>query len=174
MKTCFPYLDKIPRQHKSAFIAPGAYVIGDVELLENASVFYNSVLRGDINSIKIGARSNIQDNCTIHLSDDFGVVVGDDVTVGHGAILHACEIGNACLVGMSATIMDGVKIGAGSIVAAGALVPPGKTFPPRSLIKGSPAKLVRQTTDAELVANYKMAQKYLRVVKNHKESLGHG
>lgn len=145
------------------FIAPGVQMIGRVRLGDDASVFFNSVLRGDINSITIGARTNIQDNCTLHVSDVFGVEVGSGVTVGHNAVLHGCAIGDNVLVGMSSTVMDGARIGDDSIVAAGSLIPPGKEFPAGVLLRGSPARVVRSLTGEEIAANRAMAAKYVRV-----------
>ncbi|MES2569671.1 MAG: gamma carbonic anhydrase family protein, partial [Verrucomicrobiota bacterium] len=137
------FLDSKPAIHPSAFIAPGADLIGDVTLGEEASVWFQSVLRADINRIVIGPRSNIQDGCVIHLADDLGTHVGELVTVGHKAILHACSIADEVLIGMNAVVLDGAEIGARSIIGAGALVTGGKKFPPGSLILGSPARVVR-------------------------------
>lgn len=148
---------------QNVFIAEGAKVIGRVNLGRDSSVFFNSVLRADINSIVIGRRTNVQDNCTFHVSDKYGVQVGDDVTIGHNAILHACEVGDNVTIGMGAIIMDGSKIGEDSIVAAGSIVPPGRTFNMGSLIMGSPAKVIRILTREEIEANRKMAAKYIRV-----------
>lgn len=155
--------DKTPQISKGVWIAPGAFLIGDVEIGEDSSVFYNCVLRGDINSIRIGKRTNIQDNSTIHLADRFGVEIGDDVTVGHAAIIHACRIGDNVTIGMGAIVMDGAIIGSDSIVAAGALVPPGKEFPPGSLILGNPASVKRPLKTEEIEGNRKMAAKYCKV-----------
>lgn len=145
------------------FIAPGAQIIGQVELGDNSAVFHNAVLRADINSIKIGENSNIQDNSTLHVSDDHGVVVGKGVVVGHNVILHACVIGDNCTIGMGAIVIDGAEIGEDSIVGAGSLVTKGKKFPPRSLILGNPAKWVRELNDEEIESTRKMAEKYVRV-----------
>lgn len=128
-----PFGDDSPPVAESAWVAPGAYVIGRVHLGESSSVWYGAVLRGDTEPIRIGARTNIQDGCVI----------------GHRAVVHGCEIGDGCLIGMSATVLNGARIGAGSIVAAGALVPEGKEFPPHSLIVGVPAKRVREVTDEQ-------------------------
>jgi len=138
-----------------------------VELGSGSSVFYGCVLRADINEIKIGRSTNIQDNTVIHLSRKFPTIVGDDVTVGHSAVLHACTIGNNCLIGMSATVMDGAKIGDNSIVAAGALVSMNATFPPNSLIVGVPAKRVRDTTPQEVEFIRDSAVRYVEVARKH-------
>lgn len=132
-----------PQIHPSVFIAASADVIGRVTLHEEASVWYQATLRGDINEITIGPRSNIQDNAVVHLADDFGCHVGELVTVGHSAILHACTIKDEVLIGMGAIILDGSVIGERSIIGAGALVTGGTVIPPGSLVLGTPAKVVR-------------------------------
>lgn len=161
------FLGKTPDTAAALFVAPNATVVGDVRLGEGSSVFYGAVLRADINSIVIGVRSNLQDNVVVHLSDDAGVVVGDDCTVGHGAILHACTLESRCLVGMGATVLDGAHIGAESLVGANSLVPHNFTCPPGSMVFGSPAKIIRPLTDAERAGLLKMAAKYVEVAKAH-------
>lgn len=146
-----------------AWIAPGAHVVGRVTLGADVSIWYNAVLRADINTIAIGDRSNIQDNVVIHLADNYGVVLGEDVVVGHSAIIHACSIGNNVLVGMGSIIMDGVEIGDDCIIAAGALVAPGKKIPSGSMVMGSPGKTVRETTQVERDSNRAMARKYMKI-----------
>ncbi|MFK7850719.1 MAG: gamma carbonic anhydrase family protein [Akkermansiaceae bacterium] len=138
-----------PDIETSVFVASSADVIGRVTIGKESSVWYQATLRGDINEITIGERSNIQDNAVIHLADDYGCHVGDLVTVGHSAILHACTIENEVLIGMGAIILDGAVIGAKSIVGAGALVTGGTKIPPGSLVFGSPAKVVRTLTAEE-------------------------
>jgi carbonic anhydrase/acetyltransferase-like protein (isoleucine patch superfamily) len=152
-----------PSIHPSAFVAPSADLIGDVTLGEEASIWYQAVLRADIHRIVIGPRSNIQDGCVVHLADDYGVNVGELVTVGHKAVLHACTIANEVLVGMGAIVLDGAEIGARSIIGAGALVTGGKKFPPGSLILGSPAKVVKQLDLQEQAAIAGWAWKYVEV-----------
>lgn len=137
------YEEFSPKIDPSAFIADSADIIGRVTIHENASIWYNTTLRGDINSIEIGPRSNVQDNVVIHLSDDFGCYVGELVTVGHSAILHACTVKDEALIGMGAIVLDGAEIGERSIIGAGALVTGGTIIPPGSLVLGSPAKVVR-------------------------------
>jgi carbonic anhydrase/acetyltransferase-like protein (isoleucine patch superfamily) len=159
----YKYKDLYPHVGKKVFLAPGACLIGDVVIGDDSSVFYNCVLRADINSIRIGTRTNIQDNTVLHLADRFGVVIGNDVTIGHSAVIHACTIGDNTTIGMGAIIMDGAVIGANSIVGAGSLVPPGKVFPDGSLILGQPAQLKRNLTEDEIAANHKMALKYCLV-----------
>lgn len=161
-----PYKGHLPEIGENIFIAPGAYLIGRVILGDDCSVFFNSVLRGDINSIAIGGRTNIQDNCTIHVSSAEGVAVGRDVTVGHNVVLHACRIGDNVTIGMSSTIMNGAVVGENSIVAAGSLIPQGKVYPAGVLLLGSPAKVIRDLTGEEVDANRKMAEKYIGV-KNY-------
>ena len=164
------YFSRKPTLHPTAFIAPGAVVIGDVTLGEESSVWYNTVIRGDIHEIKIGAHSNIQDGSVVHLADDYGVYVGDYVTVGHKALLHACRIDDEVLIGMGAIILDGAEIGARSIIGAGSLVTKGKVIPPGSLVMGSPGKVVRQLDQAEQLAIKSWAEKYVEVAKKHRDA----
>jgi carbonic anhydrase/acetyltransferase-like protein (isoleucine patch superfamily) len=157
------YLDTPPSIHPTAFVAPGAVVVGDVTLCEESSVWYGAVLRGDINEIRIGPGSNIQDGTVVHLADDYGVFVGQYVTCGHSAILHACTIDDEVLVGMGATILDGVEIGARSIIGANALVTKGTIIPPGSLVLGSPAKVVRSLDLKDQADIRHWAEKYVQV-----------
>jgi gamma-carbonic anhydrase len=161
------YLDATPSIHPSAFIAGNATVVGDVHLGEDSSVWYQSVLRGDINRIVIGRGSNIQDGAVVHLADEFGVEVGEFVTVGHKAILHACKVEDEVLVGMGAVILDGAEIGARSIIGAGALVTGGKKFPPGSMILGSPAKVVRSLTAEEQGSIRTWAERYVQLSREY-------
>jgi gamma-carbonic anhydrase len=132
------------------FLAETCAVIGDVVLGDDASVWYSAVVRGDVMPIRIGARTNIQDGAILHVtSERFGTTLGADVTVGHGAIIHACTIEDLCLIGMGSTILDGARIGRGSLVGAGALVTPGTDIPPGSLVLGSPARVKRPVNDRE-------------------------
>ncbi|MGJ8671856.1 gamma carbonic anhydrase family protein [Rubritalea sp.] len=132
-----------PVIHESAFVAASADIIGRVKLEEESSIWYNATLRGDINEIVIGPRSNVQDNAVIHLSDDYGTCLGELVTVGHGAIVHAATVKDEVLVGMGSCILDGAVIGERSIIGANALVTSGTIIPPGSLVVGSPAKVVK-------------------------------
>lgn len=163
------YLGKSPSLHPSAYLAPSAVVIGDVTLAANSSVWPLCVLRGDINSIRIGAGSNIQDGTIVHLADDYGVEVGAYVTVGHGAVLHACRIEDECLIGMRATILDGAVIGRRSIVGAGALVPKGMVVPPGSMVLGLPARVVRPLREEEQAELRYWAEKYVVTAAFHKQ-----
>ena len=149
-----------PQVHDSAFVAASADIIGRVTLGEESSVWYNATLRGDINQIVVGPRSNVQDNAVIHLSDDFGTYLGEYVTVGHGAIVHAATVKDEVLIGMGSCILDGVEIGERSIIGANALVTGGTIIPPGSLVVGSPARVVK-TLDLKDQAQVKhWAEKY--------------
>jgi carbonic anhydrase/acetyltransferase-like protein (isoleucine patch superfamily) len=160
---------KTPIVGSSIFVAHSCDIIGEVEIGADSSVWFGCVIRGDVHYIKIGKRTNIQDLSMIHVthstkkdrSDGNPTVIGDDVTVGHRVMLHGCEVQDACLIGMSATILDGAVIGKESIVGANSLVTKGKKFPPRSLIVGSPAKLVRTLSDEEVSSLYKSAKSYV-------------
>lgn len=165
------FLARQPIIHPSAFIAPNATLLGDVTVGEDASVWYGSVLRGDINRIVVGRGSNVQDGSVLHLSADHGCIIGDYVTVGHMAMLHACTIGDECLIGMGAIILDGVEIGARSIVGAGALVTQGKKIPPGSMVLGSPAKMVRELTPEEQSGLREWAERYVKLIP-HYHALG--
>jgi carbonic anhydrase/acetyltransferase-like protein (isoleucine patch superfamily) len=155
------FLRQKPRIGKNVFIARNATVIGDVTLGAHASVWYGAVLRGDINRIVVGHHSNIQDNAVLHLADDFPCILGNWVTVGHSAIVHACEVGDEVLVGMGAVILDGAIIGEQSLIGAKALVTQGTKIPPGSLVLGAPAKVVRQLSKEERAGLKWWAQKYV-------------
>lgn len=148
-----PFKDKKPNVHETVFLAPGSYVIGDVQVGKETSIWFNAVLRGDEDAIIIGDRCSIQDNATIHLFEGSPVVVEDEVTVGHNVILHGCTIKKRCIIGMGSTILDGAVIGEECIIGANTLIPSNKTIPPRSLVLGSPGKVVRELTnkDFELI-----------------------
>lgn len=158
-----------PSVPTTAFIAPGATVIGAVELGEESSVWYGAVLRGDINRVIIGAQSNVQDLSVLHVSDDFAAVVGERVTIGHRAIVHACTVGDEVLVGMGAIILDGAEIGPRSIIAAGALITKGARIPEGSLVVGSPGKVVRTLSLEEQRSNAALAMKYVEVSLRYRE-----
>jgi carbonic anhydrase/acetyltransferase-like protein (isoleucine patch superfamily) len=156
-----PYESFQPEIHPSSFVAGSADLIGRVTLHEESSVWYNTTLRGDINEIVIGPRSNIQDNAVVHLADDFGCYVGELVTVGHSAIIHACTIKDEVLVGMGSIILDGAVIGERSIIGAGAVVTGGTQIPPGSLVLGTPAKVVRSLSLEEQQGVKYWAEKYV-------------
>lgn len=145
-----PFRDLYPRVHASVFLADGSRVIGDVEIGENASVWYNAVIRGDVHYVRIGAGTNVQDGTVIHVThDETPAVIGRDVTIGHAAIVHGCTLEDVCLVGMGATVLDGAVVRSESMVAAGALVPPGFEVPTGTLVAGVPARVKRELTDDE-------------------------
>ncbi|MGN7297364.1 gamma carbonic anhydrase family protein [Ferdinandcohnia sp. SAFN-114] len=148
-----PFKDKKPNVHDTVFLAPGSYVIGDVQVGKETSIWFNAVLRGDEDAIIIGDRCSIQDNATIHLFEGSPVVVEEEVTVGHNVILHGCTIKKRCIIGMGSTILDGAVIGEECIIGANTLIPSNKIIPPRSLVLGSPGKVVRDLTkkDFELI-----------------------
>jgi carbonic anhydrase/acetyltransferase-like protein (isoleucine patch superfamily) len=147
------FQDKTPKIHESVFLAENAVIIGDVEIARDASIWYNCVLRGDVNYIKIGEKSNIQDGTIIHVSrkDDYATIIEHEVTVGHTATIHGCYIETGCLIGIGAIILDGARIGKNSLVAAGSLVTPGTQIPERSFVMGTPAKVKRELTDEEVL-----------------------
>src|SRR5260370_14847497 len=155
------FLHKKSTLGRDVDIAQGAVVLGDVTLGDYSSVWYNAVARGDINRIAIGHHSNIQDNSVLHLADDFPCILGNYVTVGHGAIVHACTVGDEVLVGMGSTIMDGAVIGEQSVIGAGAVVTQGTKVPPGSLVLGTPAKVIRVLTQEERAGLISWAQKYV-------------
>ena len=154
-----------PRVHPSAWIVPAATVIGDVTLEEESSVWYGAVLRGDINRIVIGPRSNVQDNAVVHLDTAYPTIVGELVTIGHSAIVHACRIDDEVLIGMGATVLDGAEVGARSIVGASALVTLGMKIPPGSLVLGAPGRVVKQLTLEEQKQIARWAWSYVETSK---------
>jgi carbonic anhydrase/acetyltransferase-like protein (isoleucine patch superfamily) len=157
-----PHRGRLPRVHSSAYIDHSAQVIGDVEVGEDSSVWMSVVIRGDVHSIRIGRRTNIQDGTVVHvMKGTHATVIGDDVTIGHAALVHGCTIEDRCLIGMGAILLNGVRVGTGSIVAAGALLVEGMQVPPRSLVMGSPAKVKRTLTDAEVAEIQMYADRYV-------------
>lgn len=141
---------KKPILDSTVFVAPGAHIIGEVSIGAQSSVWFNAVLRGDEGPITIGKRCSIQDNSTIHLYEDAPVIVEDEVTVGHNVILHGCKIGKRSIIGMGSTILDHAEIGEECIIGANTLIPPGKKIPPRSLVVGSPGRVVRELNEEDL------------------------
>jgi len=151
-----------PKIHETAFIAEDAVVIGDVEIGEQASVWYGSILRGDVNYIRIGARTNIQDGSVIHVSSEtHATVLEEEVTIGHRVTLHGCYVEKGCLIGIGAIILDGARIGKNSLVAAGSLVTPGTIIPERSLVMGSPARVKRELSEEEVKGLEKFWRNYV-------------
>lgn len=165
------YEDYEPRVHPDSFVAWNAQVSGDVELAEDVSVWYSATIRGDTGSIRVGPRSNIQDGATLHVAEHVPCVVGADVTIGHGAIVHACTVEDRCVIGMGAIVLDGARIAADSIVGAGALVTGGKSFPPRSLIIGSPARAVRVLSDEEVASIRASAAEYVILARRTRNAV---
>ena len=161
---------KDPQVHETAFIAPGAHVVGDVILKKDSSIWYNTVARADINQIIIGKRTNVQDNSVIHLENDQGVIIGDDVTIGHNAIIHGCTIGDGALIGMGAIIMNGVSIGKGAVVGAGAVVKENMIVNDYELVVGVPAKVVKTLSSSTYDDNVKWAKKYVQLANIHKKN----
>ncbi|MGH8122598.1 MAG: gamma carbonic anhydrase family protein [Rudaea sp.] len=172
-----PYRSQTPRLGENVYIDPAAIVVGDVELGEDASLWPFVVARGDVNFIRIGARTNIQDGSVLHVTHDgpyspggFPLAVGADVTVGHGAILHACTIEDACLIGMHATVLDGARVCRHAMVAAGAVVTPGKIVGEGELWLGNPARCVRKLSAAQIEQLYYSAQHYVRLKNEYLEA----
>lgn len=162
------FKNKKPVLPESVFVAGSADLIGDVRAGENCSFWYNVTVRADIAPIIIGDRSNVQDNSVIHVGHAVPATIGRDVTIGHNAVIHACTIEDGCLIGMGAIILDLAVIGKESIVGAGALVTGKKVFPPRSLIMGSPARMVRELTDEEVKAIYANAASYVDILAEYR------
>ena len=158
--------DKKTKIHKDAFVAETADVIGDVTMGQGSSIWYNAVARGDIDYIKIGKYSNIQDNATIHVETDTPCEIGDYTVVGHSAIVHGCKVGNNCLIGMGAIILNRAVIGDNCIIGAGTLITQGVVIPPNSLVIGSPGKVIRQVTEEEIEKVKKNAIRYEKLWRN--------
>ncbi|RMF06988.1 gamma carbonic anhydrase family protein [Candidatus Woesearchaeota archaeon] len=158
-----------PDAEKALFIAPNATLVGDVSLGEGSSVWYNAVLRADENKIIVGRNSNIQDNSTIHVTREKPCTVGDNVSVGHNAVLHACTVEDECIIGMNATVLTGAVIGRGSIVAAGSVVREGTIVPEMSLVAGVPAQVKKSLGKKELAMIRENSQEYVRLAKQHSE-----
>jgi len=157
-----PYRGKLPRVHPTAFIDQSAQVIGDVDIGEDSSVWMCVVIRGDVHHIRIGRRSNVQDGTIVHvMKDTHPTLIGDDVTIGHAAVVHGCTIEDRCLIGMGAILLNGVTVGTGSIVAAGTLLPERTQVPPRSLVMGSPGKVRRTLGDSDLAEIQMYADRYV-------------
>ena len=155
----------INENKKQIFIAPGAYVGGEVTLGNQIGIWYNAVVRGDSGSITIGDKSNVQDNCTIHTDPGHNVVIGEKVTIGHNAIVHGCTIGDNTIVGMGSILLNGAVIGKNCIIGAGALVTGKTVIPDNSLAFGNPAKVIRQLTDDEIESNHKNALHYVELLQ---------
>jgi carbonic anhydrase/acetyltransferase-like protein (isoleucine patch superfamily) len=164
-----PFEGRTPRIHASAWIAPGAVVVGDVSLGEDASVWYGCVLRGDVHAIRVGARTNLQDLCVVHVTAGrFPAEIGDEVTVGHRAVVHGCTVRDGALIGIGALVLDGAEVGEGALVGAGAVVTPGTRVPPHTLVVGAPARPVRVLDDAERAAQRERTLRYVATARSHR------
>lgn len=163
--------DAVPDIADSAFLAPGCAVTGAVTVAEDASVWYGASLRGDYTTVSLGARSNVQDNATLHADPGFPCVVGDDVTIGHNAVVHGCTIESGCVIGMGAVVMNGAVVGAGSLIAGGAVVMPGTEVPPGSLVAGMPGKVRRPTSDSERAKFFTSAETYAENARRHRAAV---
>ncbi len=162
------YLGKAPRIAPSAFLAEGSVVVGDVEIGDGSSIWFGTVVRGDVNHVRIGARTNVQDLSVVHVtSRTHPTSIGDDVTVGHGAVLHGCTVHDRCLVGIGAIVLDGAVVGPDAMIGAGALVPPGMVVPPGKLVIGSPAKVKRDLTQEEIASLRASAAHYVEYAASY-------
>ena len=169
MPVILPAFGKTPKIAESAFIAESATIIGDVEIGPDASVWYGAVLRGDCGYIRVGARSNIQDLCCIHMTTDTSnSIIGEDVTVGHGVIIHGAVIGDRALIGMGSILLDNAEIGEEALIAAGTVVPPRMVVPARSLVRGQPGKVIREVNDKERRLGIDGAVSYLEMAREHR------
>jgi carbonic anhydrase/acetyltransferase-like protein (isoleucine patch superfamily) len=166
-----PYLGRVPAIGEGVYIVDSAEIIGDVSIGRDSSVWFNAVIRGDVNVIRIGERTNIQDGCVLHVTNGTHPLnVGSGVTVGHGAILHGCTIGDSCLIGMGAVVLDGAKVGDRSLVAAGSLVRVNAVIPPGVLAAGSPAEVVRPLSQSEIESIGRTALNYIEYAGNYRRS----
>ena len=163
-----PFRGAWPRVHPNAWVAPGAVIVGDVTIGEDSSIWYGCVLRGDVESIRIGARSNVQDGSVLHVTKDrFSCVVGDEVTIGHRAVVHGCTVGDGALIGIGAIVLDGASVGDGALVAAGSVVTPGATIGPGMLAMGTPAREVRPLRDDERSQQLERTLQYVETARAH-------
>lgn len=168
MEGVIAYKGMYPQIAKDVFIAPGAFVIGDVVIGSKSSVWFYTIVRGDVNFIRIGEETNIQDHSMLHVTTEkFPLHIGSRVTVGHRAVIHGCTVGDECLIGMGSIILDGAKIGNQCIVAAGAVVPPGMEVPERSLVMGVPAKVQKQLSDDDARRLIETAKHYVRLAEEY-------
>ncbi|HXY40501.1 MAG TPA: gamma carbonic anhydrase family protein [Vicinamibacteria bacterium] len=165
-----PYRERLPKLGARAWVDASAQVIGDVELGQDASVWMNTVVRGDVNRIRVGARSNLQDNCVVHVTAEHPTTLAEEVTVGHSVTLHGCTVGRRCLVGIGATVLNGAVIGEETIVAAGALVPEGMVVPPRSVVMGAPATVRREVSREERDSLRSYAERYVGYKEEYRQA----
>jgi carbonic anhydrase/acetyltransferase-like protein (isoleucine patch superfamily) len=170
--TTYRYGETEPSIDPTAFVAPGARIVGDVTLGPRASVWFNAVLRGDSDAVQVGAETNVQDGAVLHTDRGSACVIGDGCTIGHAAVVHGCTVEDGCLIGMGAIVLSGAHIGAQSIVAAGALVAEGRTYPPRSLLVGSPARALRSVTDEDVARLIEPGvRNYVQFAETYRQSL---
>jgi carbonic anhydrase/acetyltransferase-like protein (isoleucine patch superfamily) len=162
------YSEFVPKINESCFIAESCDIIGNVEIGEYSNIWYRAVIRGDVNKISIGKNTNIQEGTVVHCDFDAETVIGDNVTIGHNAIIHGCKLSNNVLIGMGAIVLNNAVIGENTIVGAGAVVTGGKEIPAGSLVLGSPGKVVRQLSDAEIESIARSAKTYVELAQNHK------
>ena len=167
-----PFDGKTPDIHNSVFLAEDCRIVGEVEIGENSSVWFKTVVRGDQDRVIVGAGTSLQDGVVVHVSDGIRCVIGDYVTVGHNAVVHACTVGSFTLVGIGSVVLDEAIIGEGSVVAAGTVVTPRKEFPPRSLIRGIPGRLIREITEDEYQRNVELAETYIKLAAQHMQKRG--
>ncbi len=167
------YNGKVPEIHESAYVAGNAIVLGDVVIGAGSSVWFNAVVRGDENYIRIGSRTNVQDNCVLHVTHKtHPLFLGDDITIGHGAVVHGCRIKNVCLIGIGAIILDGAVVGEESIVAAGSVVKEGMIVPPRTLVAGVPAVVKRELTREDIDYIMSLTNNYIEITKVYSRQPG--
>jgi carbonic anhydrase/acetyltransferase-like protein (isoleucine patch superfamily) len=163
------YRGVVPECHGSVFVAEGAMVIGDVEIGEDSSVWFHTVIRGDIHRIRIGKRTNVQDHCTLHVTGKDPLIVGDEITIGHRAVVHGCTVEDLCLIGIGAVVLDGSVIGKGSVIGAGAVVPPGTVVPPHSLVLGVPGKVVKDLGPGSADGNRAIVANYVGLAREYRK-----
>jgi carbonic anhydrase/acetyltransferase-like protein (isoleucine patch superfamily) len=168
----FSYKGKTPQLAPTVFLAPGAVVAGDVEIGEQSSIWFNAVVRGDMDIVRIGKRTNVQDNAVLHVDTGEPLHVGDGVTIGHGVVLHGCTIKDGALIGMGATVLNGAVVGEQAIIGAGALVTEGKVIPPRTLAVGVPARVIRELSAEEIAGLEQSAQSYINKVPIYRKENG--
>lgn len=164
----YPFAGEEPKIAEDVFLAPGCKIIGEVKIKEGASVWYNAVIRGDLAKIEIGQQSNIQENSSLHVDHDQELIIGDKVTIGHGAVIHSCAIKDNCLIGMGATILNGAVIGENSIIGANALITEGKKIPPGSLVIGVPGKVIKQLNNKQIKQLSQHAEDYAKLASKYK------
>ncbi len=167
----YPFDGQEPVVHASVFIAPTAVLVGRVQVKEQSSIWFHAMARGDINYITIGAQTNIQDGCLLHVTQRHPLTIGDRVTAGHGAILHGCSIASDCLIAMGAIILDGAILGSGCLVGAGSVVPPNMVVPPDSLVMGVPARVIRQLSDSDKEAVMRGWHNYVGLAESYRLQL---